>query len=307
MRLLSYGPKGTERAGLWRDDAILDLQRALELLELPPATSDLRAFLERPDWRARLERVAGVRNRAALVDPAGVRLGPPVPTARQLIIAGANTYSHLKEAARYTNAEPPLKPMLLAKATSAMAGPADDIVLPPETTKLDYEVELGVVIGRTARRIRTEEVPEYLAGYTVVNDVSARDVQLAEWEKNPFYRTHFLGKSFDTFAPMGPHLVTADEIPWGARLRLRTWVDGELRQDNDTFDLCFGVAELVAYASQVMTLSPGDIISTGSPAGVAIFMTPPAFLQPGQVVTCEVERIGQIRNVIRAESAAPPA
>lgn len=303
MRLVSYGAKGQERAGLWRDGTIVDLERAMAAAGVAPPTSDVRVFLERANWREVLPRIAGVSDRAAVVDAADVRLGPPVPTARKLIIAGANTYSHLKEASRYTSAEPPLQPMLLAKATSAMAGPTDDIVLPPETRKLDYEVELGVVIGRTARRIRPEEVEGYLAGYTVINDVSARDVQLAEWEKNAFYRVHFLGKSFDTFAPIGPHLVTTDEIPWGVRLRLRTWVDGELRQDGDTSDLCFGVAELVAYGSKVMTLCPGDIISTGSPAGVAIFMTPPAFLKPGQVVTCEVERIGQLRNVVRAEAA----
>lgn len=301
MRLVSYGPKGQERAGLWRDGTILDLERALRAAGLFPMTSDLRVFLERPDWRPALDRVAGVTDRAALADAAGVRLGPPVPTARKLLIAGANTHSHLAEAAQFTKAEPPVQPMILAKATSAIAGPTDDIILPPETAKLDYEVELGVIIGRAARRIRPAEVEGYLAGYTVINDVSARDVQLAEWEKNPFYRVHFLGKSFDTFAPMGPHLVTTDEIPWGARLRLRTWVDGELRQDNDTSDLYFGIADLVAYASNVMTLYPGDVISTGSPAGVAIFMNPPAFLKPGQVVTCEVERIGQIKNVVRAE------
>lgn len=303
MRLVSYGDKRQERAGLWRDGTIVDLERAMAAAGVSPPTSDLRAFLERAGWRELLPRLVQVTDRAALVDARSVRLGPPVPAARKLIIAGANTFSHLKEAGRYTNAEPPLQPMLLAKATSAMAGPTDDIVLPPETKKLDYEVELGVVIGSTARRIRPEEVERHIAGYTVINDVSARDVQLAEWEKNAFYRVHFLGKSFDTFAPMGPHLVTTDEIPWGERLRLRTWVDGELRQDNDTSDLCFGVARLVAYASNVMTLYPGDIISTGSPAGVAIFMTPPAFLKPGQVVTCEVERVGQIRNTVLDETS----
>jgi 2-keto-4-pentenoate hydratase/2-oxohepta-3-ene-1,7-dioic acid hydratase in catechol pathway len=301
MRLVSYGPRDKERAGLLRDDMIIDLERGLKAAGLSPVTSDLRVFLEQTQWRAMLDRLASADDRSLLIDPADVRLGPPVPTARKLLIAGSNTHSHIAEAGQFLKGEPPLQPVILAKSTSSMAGPADDIIMPPETAKLDYEVELGVVIGRRGRRIRPSEVEEYLAGYTVINDVSARDVQLAEHEKNPFYRMHFLGKSFDTFAPMGPHLVTVDEIPWGDRLRLRTWVDDELRQDSDTSDLYFGIAELVAHTSNVMTLDPGDVIATGSPAGVAFFMKPPAYLKSGQIVTCEIERIGQIRNAVRSE------
>jgi 2-keto-4-pentenoate hydratase/2-oxohepta-3-ene-1,7-dioic acid hydratase in catechol pathway len=285
---------------------ILDLERSLRTTGLGQPTAELRVFLEQPEWRAILDRLAGAGDPTVVVDAAGVRLGPPVPTPRKLLIAGANTHSHLREAGLFTRAEAPREPMVLAKATSAITGPTDHIILPPETAKLDYEVELGVIMGRIARRIRPAEVKEYLAGYTVINDLSARDVQLAEHEKNPFYRVHFLGKSFDTFAPMGPHLVTVDEIPWGERLRLRTWVNGELRQDNDTGDLYFGIADLVSYVSNVMTLYPGDVISTGSPAGVAFFMSPPAFLKPGDLVTCEVERIGQLNNVVRADQVAGP-
>ena len=303
MRLVSYGPSGGERAGIWLEGMILDLERAMRAAGVDGPTAEMRAFLERPDWRPLLGRLAADGPPAGLLDAAGVRLGAPVPVPRTLLIAGANTRSHLKEASPFTQADGPIKPMVLAKAASAIAGPNDDIILPPETAKLDYEVELAVVIGRPARRIRPEEVEGYLAGYTVINDVSARDVQLADHEKNPFYRTHFLGKSFDTFAPMGPHLVSTDEIPWGARLRLRTWVNGALRQDSDTSDLYFGVADLVSYISTVMTLHPGDVIATGSPAGVAFFMDPPAFLRPGDLVTCEIERIGQLNNRVRAEGA----
>jgi 2-keto-4-pentenoate hydratase/2-oxohepta-3-ene-1,7-dioic acid hydratase in catechol pathway len=282
---------------------IIDLERGLKAAGLSPVTSDLRVFLEQTQWRAMLDRLASVDDRSLLIDPADVRLGPPVPTARKLLIAGSNTHSHIAEAGQFLRDEPPLQPVILAKATSSMAGPADDIIMPPETAKLDYEVELGVVIGRTARRIGPDKVKDCLAGYVVINDVSARDVQLAEHEKNPFYRMHFLGKSFDTFAPMGPHLVTTDEIPWGERLRLQTWVDGELRQDSDTSDLYFGIEALIAYTSNIMTLYPGDVIATGSPSGVAFFMDPPSFLKPGQIVTCEIEGIGQIKNVVRAEMA----
>lgn len=303
MRLLSYGPAGQERAGFVRDGGIVDLERAMQAAGIRGTTTDMRLFLERPDWRTVLDRMAGVRDGAADVHASGVRIGPPVPLPRKLMIAGANTVSHMREAHPFTQAAPPKQPMVLAKATSALCGPADDIVLPPETAKLDYEVELAVVIGRPARRVRPEQVPEYLAGYAAFNDVSARDVQLAQHEDNAFYRVHFFGKSFDTFAPLGPHLVTTDEIPWGEPLALRTWVNGQIRQDGDTADLYFGIAELVAACSAVLTLHPGDIIATGSPAGVAYFMNPPVFLQPGDLVECEVGRVGRLTNRVRAEGA----
>jgi 2-keto-4-pentenoate hydratase/2-oxohepta-3-ene-1,7-dioic acid hydratase in catechol pathway len=191
--------------------------------------------------------------------------------------------------------------MILAKATSSLCGPFDDVIHPPETRKLDYEVELGVVIGRRCRRIRESEVKDHIAGYMTVNEMSARDIQLAEHESNSFYRVHFIGKSFDTFCPTGPALVTSDEIEWGKALRMRTEVNGEVRQDSDTSDLYFGIEALVSYCSQAMTLFPGDIIVTGSPAGVAFFMKPPGFLKPGDRVRCEIEKVGAIENVVRAE------
>ncbi len=304
MRLLSYGPAGQERAGFLRDGTIVDLERAMRAAGLGAPTADMRLFLERPEWRRDLARLAGVRDGAAVVDPTTVRIGPPVPLPRKLLIAGANTVSHMREAHPFTKAAPPKQPMVLAKATSALCGPADDILLPPETQKLDYEVELAVVIGRRARRIHPQDVPQYLAGYAAFNDVSARDVQLAQHEDNAFYRVHFFGKSFDTFAPMGPHLVTVDEIPWGEKLTLRTWVNGQLRQDGDTADLYFGIADLVAYCSAMLTLHPGDVIATGSPAGVAYFMDPPAFLRPGDLVTCEVGQVGTLANRVRGEGVA---
>jgi 2-keto-4-pentenoate hydratase/2-oxohepta-3-ene-1,7-dioic acid hydratase in catechol pathway len=299
---VSYGPAGQERAGFLRDDTIVDLERAMAAGGLAGPTADMRLFLERLDWRRDLDRLAAARADGASADAGGVRLGPPVPLPRKLLIAGANTVSHMREAHPFTKAAPPKQPMVLAKATSSLCGPTDDIVLPPETTKLDYEVELAVVIGRTARRITAQDVPQYLAGYAAFNDVSARDVQLAQHEDNPFYRVHFFGKSFDTFAPMGPHLVTTDEIPWGEELTLRTWVNGQLRQEGDTGDLYFGIAELVAYCSAMLTLHPGDVIATGSPAGVAYFMNPPAFLQPSDLVACEVGRVGRLENRVRAEA-----
>jgi 2-keto-4-pentenoate hydratase/2-oxohepta-3-ene-1,7-dioic acid hydratase in catechol pathway len=263
----------------------------------------MRLVLERPDWRAIVDRAYAARGSVAPIEVGSVRLGCPVPVPRKLLIAGANTKSHLKEAAPVLkDISPPREPMILAKATSCLCGPFDDIVHPPETKKLDYEVELGVVIGRKARRIEESQVRDHVAGFVTVNELSARDIQLAEHESNPFYRVHFIGKSFDTFCPAGPALVTVDEFEWGKPLKMRTEVNGQVRQDSDTSDLYFGVEALVAYISQVMTLFPGDLIATGSPAGVAFFMNPPAFLRPGDRVRCEIEGVGAIENLVRAEA-----
>jgi len=234
-----------------------------------------------------------------------VRLGAPVPVPRSLIIAGANTKTHIAEAgAVLGEMVGPREPMLLAKATSSLCGAHDDIILPLETKKLDYEVELGVIIGCKARRLSEKDVKDYVAGFTVTNDISARDIQLAEHEKNPFFRVHYIGKSFDTFCPAGPALVTVDEFTWGKALKMSTKVNGEIRQNSDTSDLYFGIEALVAYASRSMTLFPGDMIATGSPAGVAYFMNPQRFLQPGDFVCCEIEGVGIIENRVRPEQVS---
>jgi 2-keto-4-pentenoate hydratase/2-oxohepta-3-ene-1,7-dioic acid hydratase in catechol pathway len=303
MRLVSYGPFGGERAGFLDGDLIVDLETALRGAGADPPVRDMRLFLEQPTWRALLDRAFVARDAASKVDGKTTRLGCPVPVPRTLIIAGANTKSHIAEAgAVLGETVAPREPMLLAKATSSLCGAHDDIILPPETRKLDYEVELGVIIGRKARRIGKAEVREHIAGFTVLNEVSARDIQLAEHEKNPFFRVHYIGKSFDTFCPAGPALVTVDEFAWGKQLKMSTKVNGEIRQQSDTSDLYFGIEELVSYASRSMTLYPGDIIATGSPAGVAFFMKPPRFLQAGDIVRCEIEDVGMIENVVRAES-----
>ena len=302
MRLVSYGPKWQERAGILADDGIVDLELAQRAAGAGVPTSDMRLFLEQPDWHRLLDRAFAARNATTRVDRKLVRLGAPVPVPRQMVIAGANTKSHIAEAGPVLkDVAPPREPMLLAKATSSLCGPFDDVIHPPETKKLDYEVELGVVIGRRCRRIKESEVKDHVAGYMTVNEMSARDIQLAEHEANPFYRVHFIGKSFDTFCPTGPALITADEIEWGKPLKMRTEVNGEVRQDSDTSDLYFSIERLISYASQAMTLFPGDIFVTGSPAGVAFFMKPPKFLRPGDRVRCEIEKVGAIENMIRAE------
>src|SRR4051812_12099104 len=302
MRLVSYGNKWQERAGILADGAIVDLESAMQAAGAGTAVSDLRLLLEQEDWQGLLDRAYAARAKAEQVDPRSTRLGAPVPSARQMLIARANTKSHNPQAAPVLkDPRAPREPMILAKSVASLCGPYDDVIHPPETKKLDYEIELGVVIGKRCRRVKESQVRDYVAGYMTCNEMSARDIQLAEHEENPFYRVHFLGKSFDTFCPTGPALVTADEIPWGKPLKMRTEVNGEVRQDSDTSDLYFGIEALVSYCSRAMTLFPGDIFVTGSPAGVGFFMKPPGFLKPGDVVRCEIESVGVIENRIRAE------
>jgi 2-keto-4-pentenoate hydratase/2-oxohepta-3-ene-1,7-dioic acid hydratase in catechol pathway len=304
MRLVSYGPKWQERAGILDGDRIVDLETAMRAAGAGTPTTETRALLDQPDWRRLLDKAFAARSSARAVQAKSVRLGAPLPFPRQMLIAGANTKSHIAEAGPVLkDPSPPREPMILAKSISSLCGPFDDVIHPPETKKLDYEVELGVVIGKRCRRIRESQVQEHIAGYLTVNEMSARDIQLAEHEANPFYRVHFLGKSFDTFCPTGPALVTADEIEWGKPLKMRTEVNGEVRQSSDTSDLYFGIEALVSYCSRGMTLFPGDIIVTGSPAGVAFFMKPPKFLRPGDTVRCEIEKVGAIENHIRAEGS----
>ncbi len=298
MRLASYGAVGHESPGIVIDGQLVDLVEALASLDIRLEHPSLAAFLGRDDWLQvgrQLEQDGAPRARRV---SGSERIGAPIPAPGKVLAAGANTYSHVAEARQFTLGSPPIEPMILAKANSCVTGPTDPIVRPRSTKKLDYEVELAVVIGRKARMVTPEEAPGCIAGYMVSNDVSARDVQLAEHEENAFYRTHFLGKSFDTFCPTGPYLVTPDEAGDITNAHLRTWVNGELRQDGSVADLCHSIPTLVAYISQVMTLHPGDTICTGSPSGVAAFMDPPGYLEAGDVVDCEIDGIGRISNTV---------
>ena len=205
MRLVSYGQKWQERAGILTDGVIVDLESAMRAAGAGVPTTDVRLLLEQPDWRRLVEKAFAARRSTTTVEARSVRLGAPVPVPRQLLIAGANTKSHLAEAKPVLkDVAPPREPMILAKATSSLCGPFDEVIHPPETKKLDYEVELGVVIGKRCRRIKESEVRDHIAGYLTVNEMSARDIQLAEHESNSFYRVHFIGKSFDTVLPDGP-------------------------------------------------------------------------------------------------------
>lgn len=208
----------------------------------------------------------------------------------KIVAIGLNYRDHIREA----GLEEPAQPLVFAKFPSSVVGPSDDIVLPalPEV-RVDWEVELGVVIGRRTRRVAPADALEHVFGYTVANDVSARDVQFSDgqWVR---------GKSFDTFCPLGPQIVTADEVPDPQALTLETWVNGEAVQRSNTSEMVFGVADIVSFCSGCFTLEPGDVVLTGTPWGCGEFMDPPRRLHPGDEVVCRVEGLGELRNTVVA-------
>lgn len=302
MRLVSYGPSGKERCGVLRGDRIIDLNRASQGLFREPLPWDMVQFLSLEGWFDAAQRVVEAAvslGEEAWVKVSETRLGPPVPRPSKIIALGINYREHGEEIQQ--NVELPSSPILFSKASSSVTGPYDDVIYPPETQALDYEVELAVVVGRRAKRIRPEEADRYIAGYLVLNDVSARDIQLGGDRK--LGQQWFRGKSFDTFAPMGPHLVTPEEVGDPHGLRIRLTLNGEVRQDSLTSHLHFKVPEILSFISHGITLLPGDVISTGTPSGVGIFSDPPRLLQVGDEMVAEVERIGFLRNRIVAEQA----
>lgn len=228
---------------------------------------------------------------------AAVRLLAPIQRPRKFLGLGGNYASHLKEIERL-GIKPPETQMWFNKQTSCIAGPHDDVVIPAISNCIDYEGELAVVIGRRCRKVSAQRAREVIAGYMVCNDVSVRDVQM----RSP---TMTLGKSFDTHGPIGPWLVTADEIPDPQQLAIRTWVNGELRQDGNTSEMRYTIFDQIAELASVFTLEPGDILATGTPAGIGAATRPPRFLKAGDVVRIEIERIGVIENRFVAEDASP--
>lgn len=221
------------------------------------------------------------------VDPGSVRVLAPVSQPGKILCVGLNYWDHANE----QGLDPPDHPILFAKMPNALIGPGDPILLHGITAETDYEAELAIVIGRRSRGVSSEEALDFVAGFTVLNDVSARDIQRSDgqWVRS---------KSLDGYAPMGPALVSVDEVGDASVLSIRSYVNGELRQNSNTKNLIFDVATLVAFCSEAMTLEPGDVISTGTPGGVGVFMSPPRFLQAGDVVTIAIERIGELSNPV---------
>jgi 2-keto-4-pentenoate hydratase/2-oxohepta-3-ene-1,7-dioic acid hydratase in catechol pathway len=304
LKLITYLYQGAPHLGAISDGQVIDLAEALVAYRKSTghATSsrcipvDMLALLQSDpetwqevtrvvDWTGALPEGAGDSFRLPLAD---VQLAPPLANPSKIVCVGLNYHDHCRE----QDLEVPQRPILFAKFPSAIAGPEDEIRWPGDLSQqVDYEAELAVIIGREGRDISVDEAYGYIAGYTILNDVTARDAQFGDgqWVR---------GKSFDTFCPIGPYLLTADEMPDPRDLYIRCWVNGELRQDSSTKEMVFDVPELLAYISRTSTLMPGDIISTGTPDGVGVFRKPPVFLQTGDVVEIEIEKLGRLRNPV---------
>ena len=284
MKLIRCGAPGQERPGVLLDDGRrLDTSGFARDYDEAFFTDDgvdgLRAWLSR-------------QGSSAPEIPGDERLGPPIRRPSKIICIGLNYRDHAEE----SGMELPREPVNFFKATTALCGPNDAVIIPRGGTKLDWEVELAVVIGRVARSVDAEHAGAYVAGYALHNDYSERAFQLergGQWVK---------GKSADTFAPLGPFLATRDELPDISGLAMWLDVNGQPRQRGTTANMVVGVPALVSYVSQFMTLLPGDVISTGTPAGVGLGMTPPTYLQPGDEVTLGIDRLGQARQRV-VESA----
>jgi 2-keto-4-pentenoate hydratase/2-oxohepta-3-ene-1,7-dioic acid hydratase in catechol pathway len=270
MRFISFEYRGVRRAGIIREDRVLPLG----------SFSDLGAFLHHSEIDKANDWLTDEEIPLALVD-----LRPPIPHPPKIIAVGLNYRGHAEEQKK----TPPENPMLFSKSPSAVIGPDEAIRLPPEAPdRVDPEVEMAVVIGRGGFRIPKEEAFLHVAGVTILNDVSARDLQKKE-------KQYFRAKSFRTFAPMGPMMVTCDELdPSDLRITLRK--NGELMQESRTSDLVFDIPFLVNHISSTFPIEPGDVISTGTPAGVGIFRDPPVFLRHGDEIECELEGVGLLRN-----------
>ncbi|MFL5805642.1 MAG: fumarylacetoacetate hydrolase family protein [Roseiflexaceae bacterium] len=266
-------------------DAVVDLNRADARLP-----SDMIAFLSGGDTsRALAKQVLAAPPPEAVLERASVRLAAPIPRPGKIICIGLNYRDHAAE----SNAPLPEFPVVFAKYANTVIGPGDAIVLPRVTEQVDYEGELGIVIGARVRDVPEDAALACVAGYLPVNDVSARDYQMrtSQWT---------IGKTFDTFAPMGPALVTADEVPDPHNLDLRVTIGGEVLQDSNTRHLIFSIPQLIAYLSSVMTLDPGDVIASGTPAGVGSARTPKRWLRAGETVCVEIERLGRLENPVVA-------
>ncbi|RYD32972.1 MAG: FAA hydrolase family protein [Verrucomicrobiaceae bacterium] len=282
MKLIRFGPAGAERPGLLLADG--------RQVAAPAFVTDYHEAFFAGDGLDRLREWVEGNLHGAVEVPAGARIGPAVARPSKIVCVGLNYRSHAEE----TGAAIPTEPVLFMKASSAWHGPYDDVEIPPGAEKVDWEVELALVIGKKARQVSESSALDFVAGYSIMLDYSERAWQKergGQWVK---------GKSADTFAPFGPWLVTTDELPDHGSLPLNLKVNGQTMQDGSTSDLIFPVPYLVSYISRFMTLLPGDVISTGTPSGVGAGHVPPLFLKPGDVVEASAGSLGNQRQRVVA-------
>lgn len=279
MKLVRFGAKGAEKPGL------IDAQGKVR--DLSAHVADLAGEALAPESLARLARL----DPASLPEaPAGVRLGPPVAGTRTFIAIGLNYADHAKE----TGQELPAEPILFNKAASCISGPTDDVIYPKNSDRMDWECEIAFVIGKRARYVDEKDAAAHIAGYMICNDVSERRFQVkrgGQWVK---------GKSAETFGPIGPWLVTQDEMPDPGNLAMQLTVNGEVRQKGSTATMIFSIPKLLAYVTEFMVLEPGDIITTGTPPGVGSAMKPPQYLVAGDVMELSIEGLGSQRQKVVA-------
>ncbi|MGW2646545.1 fumarylacetoacetate hydrolase family protein [Streptomyces sp. NPDC001393] len=283
MKLLRVGTAGAERPALLEPEGTLR--------DLSGLVDDIDGALLADETALDRVRAAADSGELPYLDATGLRIGPPLGRIGKIVCIGLNYHDHARE----TGAEPPAEPVVFFKAPDTVVGPNDTVLVPRGSRKTDWEVELAVVIGRTARYLGSaEEGLAHVAGYAVAHDVSEREFQIERggtWDK---------GKNCETFNPLGPWLVTADEVPDPQDLSLKLWVNGELKQDGTTAEQIFPVGEVVRYVSQFMTLYPGDVINTGTPAGVAMGRPEPKpYLRAGDVVELEIPGLGRQRQELK--------
>lgn len=283
MKLVRFGEPGKERPGVWLDDD--------QILDVRAMAFDIT------DYDAHFFETYGLQRLAALlkessrrcISSRNVRLGPPIARPSKIICLGKNYADHARE----FDAEIPSQPVLFSKAPSSIIGPYDPVILPPGNAMCDVEVELAVVIGRRMKNIPEQESLAHVAGYMILDDVTDR---VAQREGKQWFR----GKSPDTFCPMGPWLVTADEVGDPQRLALRSKISGRILQDANTADMIFSVARVLSFISATITLEAGDVVATGTPGGIGSARTPPVLLHPGDVIELEISGLGHQRNEVRA-------
>jgi ureidoglycolate lyase len=282
MKLLRHGPRGAEKPGL--------LDATGTIRDLSGVIPDLSGAALSPEG---LKKLAALDPASLPAVPGNPRLGPPVAGMTNFVCIGLNYADHAAE----TGAAIPKEPIVFLKSLGALCGPNDDVIIPKNSVKTDWEVELAVIIGSTARYVSEESAMDYVAGYAICNDVSEREWQIergGSWDK---------GKGCDTFGPLGPWLVTKDEIPDPQDLTMTLDVDGQRMQDGSTRTMIFGVRQVVSYVSHFITLHPGDVISTGTPPGVGLGKKPPVFLKPGQTMRLAIAGLGeQNQRTVAAES-----
>jgi 2-keto-4-pentenoate hydratase/2-oxohepta-3-ene-1,7-dioic acid hydratase in catechol pathway len=286
MILLTFKEGGALRLGIKTTNGVIDVTAAKQAAGNTGAPESIEAILAGGDGaKAALSTLVASASASAVREEASLAIGPSVPNPTKVICIGLNYRRHAEE----TNSPIPATPVIFSKFNNAIAAHGEDVPLPPVDTEYDYEVELGVVIGKTAKDVSETEALDYVFGYTTATDLSARELQrrTTQW---------VLGKTLDKFLPIGPHLVSADEVGDPQNLAIKCWVNGDLRQNSNTADMIFTVAQLVSYLSKHFTLAPGDVIITGTPEGVAMGRPDKPWLKPGDLVEVEVEKLGKLSN-----------